>query len=47
MPSLLSVLDRVSGDLGDLAKYYKGGDSKVEWTDDEDKLLQGKNEKLL
>ena len=46
LPSLLAVLDRVSGDLGDLDKYYKG-DLKVEWTEDEDKLLQGKNEKLL
>lgn len=45
LPNLLSKLDKVSGDLNELDKLFKG-DSKVEWTPEEDELL-GKNEGLL
>lgn len=38
LPALLFVLDRVSGDLDDLNRYFKG-DKNVEWTEEEDKLL--------
>lgn len=45
LPNLLNKLDKVSGDLNELDKLFKG-DSKVEWTAEEDELL-GKNEGLL
>lgn len=38
LPSLISTLDRVSGDLNDLDKFFKGN-KNVEWTEEEDKLL--------
>lgn len=45
LPNLLNKLDKVSGDLNELDKLFKG-DTKVEWTAEEDELL-GKNESLL
>ena len=45
LPNLLVKLDKVSGDLNDLDKVFKG-DTNAEWTQDEDDLLS-KNEGLL
>ena len=43
---MLATLDRVSGDLNDLDKFYRKGDKNVEWTEEEDKLL-AKNQKIF
>lgn len=45
LPNLLVKLDKVSGDLNDMDKVFKG-DTNAEWTPDEDELLT-KNEGLL
>lgn len=45
LPNLLVKLDKVSGDLNELDKVFKG-DANAEWTQDEDELL-AKNEGLL
>lgn len=45
LPALLRKLDRVSGNLEHLDRAY-GGDSRQEWTEEEDALIS-KNESLL